>query len=1041
MIKLSSFILAILWMKKINTADYTVNVGTYLEAYVPTTFACGPIHTHHLVFYSSYFTYIGESEEDLTSRNSLFADYYNGVYDTQYNAIASSITANEYTDLQYGNFFKFGSPFTTFTIEFSSNDFYEARVISRNQLAIADSSSDSFFFNFPVDVLKNSVTNLEAHATNNYYKQNTCLTITMQNPCVYLPPTTIFKITIPKTSYPDYSQFEINPFSNFDVMACDVTLNGQTNTSKSCSIDGDTLSISDLVPDFTQESNFSLKICNVQLNNTREQNSKIELVNSDYTSPSNLFADADFSIPVELGSILKKYLTSERTSIQDDYYFKFAFGTLEDIIINAGSTIEIDFSEIPHSISNIDYSIYTGTNVDQYGSLSCTNKKCTAVLDNSYNLKNDFVMDITGTKSEFGSMYNSSINVKFSNSSGNLLISEVYPLIRISSDYNAYSEDKDIGLASTLHLIFNNLETNTETYEFTISLGDFGLIDQNFFDELTINHKKIHSSDVTLDSNNNSLIANNIVFDSDPIQRIDLKGVYLGPYSAGWNQINFNLSQNSTSVHNQDIDLHLNMNKFTIMDVYKSRIPTGYRFNITFAYDYPIYIDHYLRIGLPKQYEINEMDWFRSTQIPYITAPSLSEININMSANLTYYKIHNLLSKTDSKATYSLIFDTELLDIEHTGEYVELDVFSDYSSISGLEDINSSYKISIATAKTINHKCPVDCYECSGDKDKCSLCSSSLNLNTTDNLCYQPNSMNQNVTKHDDPSNNNEYEYLFSEAKIETFNKVLTAIAFNFCVLTIILGLFIKLFYFEKSYLLEFLCASLTLVYSIVSYLFLLRISSELKKDNFQLEFIYMIVSVACYIFVNLLTTLYVYMKNKSASFLNNKIINNIPMKAIIFLICSCFGVSVCLLFNSLNLLSLFQKLYCDQKDVKKNKSVSLIVKWIASFTVLMFSASIILIYYISPIKSQFIYFYFVGSLLLFIAHLFTILHLNRAETSNDKLYDIKLRYDKNVSVVIKKENQDQENKDKKEENMIMNCDNSELNGYLKRIREFENNI
>jgi hypothetical protein len=342
---------------------------------------------------------------------------------------------------------------------------------------------------------------------------------------------------------------------------------------------------------------------------------------------------------------------------------------------------------------------------------------------------------------------------------------------------------------------------------------------------LNINFKKIASSKITINTTNNTLTVSAINFDSDAIQRFVIFGLYLGPYKAGYSTFNFNLRQNNASVYSKDINLYTNVNQFSLQDVSRSKIPLGYRFNVTFSYNYPIYANHFFRIGLPKQYQIDTTNWFRSTQIPYSTAPSISQININMSANLTYYKIYNLLSKTDSKSIYSLVFDANLLKIASTGDYVEVDIYSDYSSISGLDNITSSFKISTATSKIISQNCPIGCYTCTGNKDTCSVCSSSLTYNATDGLCYQPNQMNQNITyPNNNNPNNSSIEYLFDSKTIETFNKILIAVTSNFCVLIIVLGLCLKLFYNEGSYLLEFLCASLTLVYSMVTYLFLIRI-------------------------------------------------------------------------------------------------------------------------------------------------------------------------------------------------------------------------
>jgi len=1040
MFKLLNFLVILSIFEGIKPGFYEIYPGTYLTASPTQAYACGPVSQHQLVFYSTYFTYGGKTVNYFTSKDFMGYDNLSDIQDPQGTYYATTVTANNYSGLENGSTFRFGNTSTLFTLTFASNFFYSAKVGNISELFIADNPNELFYLYYNIELLKTPINNVSASAQNNYYKADTCLTIQLKNPCVYLPPETDFKITIPKISYPNNTQYEVNPFSNFNTSNCNVSLNGSSPTGRTCTVSGDSLLIQNLVTSYTSTGNLTLTVCNIKMNNLNESDAKIELLNKNLSSPSNIFADATFTVPVELGSILPRYITSEKTSVANNYYFKFGFATIEDIIINANSKIEIDFSSIPHSVLTISYNIYSTTSIVQSGNLSCSSKKCSVTLNGAYNLKNEFVMDISGSSIEFNSIYNTSFTVNFYNSSNRKLISYSYPIVRQTSDYIAYAEDSDIGLSSNLNLIFNNLSFNTSAYQIVISFGDYARINSTYFNELTINQKKISSANISINTTNNTLTASNIIFDSDTTKRILIRGVFLGPYDAGWNQITFTIKQNNANVYSKNVDLYTNMNRFTIKESIKRKIPNGYRFNITFAYDYPLYVDHFFRIGLPKQYNVNETNWFVSSQIPRTTAPSLSKININMSANLTYYKISNLFSKSDSKSSYSLVFDTSLLNTSSTGEYVELDVFADYSAITGLDNISSSYKIASSTAKTLYHDCPVNCYQCYNNKDICNVCSNSLTLNATDGLCYQANSMNQNVTNTDNSNNNiNINEYLFDTKEIYTFKKVLIAIAFNFSVMTIVLGLFLKLFYYEGSHLLEFSCASLTLVYSIVSYLFLLRIISELPKSDYHLELIYIIVSASCYVLINISITIFVYQKNRNSNIINNKFVDYMLVKVILFVICSIFGVAISLLFNSFNSINLLKKLYCDEKDVKQSKNVSLIVKWIASFTILLFSASTTLIYYISPVKSSFVYYYFVGSLLLFVSHLITIFQVNNSKKGVEKLFEAKFKYEKSIINVVKHENQNAEIDGSEID--VVSLQNSELNGYLNRMKEFEKAI
>lgn len=295
MIKIIAIISLICLSDRVAATNYFVNVGTYLSATPTSGFACKAPSTATLVFSSSYFTSVGKTYSYFYNQNFAATDDSTGIKDTSGGLVyANTISADSYTGLENGNFFKFGPSTTRFVLTYATGTFYDAKVTTYSPSLTTYSPKDLFTFTYSINVAKSAITVTSASTASNVVNSTTCLTINMNNPCVYLVPTTTFRVTLPTTADPNNPGSNITPLSAFNASTCNVQLNGQTTTSQACSVSGDVLTITGLVSSYMSNSTLALSICSIKRASTTS-GSKIEFLNSSYTSPSNLYADSSFS--------------------------------------------------------------------------------------------------------------------------------------------------------------------------------------------------------------------------------------------------------------------------------------------------------------------------------------------------------------------------------------------------------------------------------------------------------------------------------------------------------------------------------------------------------------------------------------------------------------------------------------------------------------------------------------------------------------------------------------------------------------------------
>lgn len=200
-------------------------------------------------------------------------------------------------------------------------------------------------------------------------------------------------------------------------------------------------------------------------------------------------------------------------------------------MISDGSQLEIDFSYLPHNVSQIKYNINVDNSVIQFGSIACVNKSCIMILNTSFSLKNQFTMDILGLQTEFSVPYNAEFTLRFYSLTGRKSLSQAFPISRINNDYSANTDSINVGSSTTLNIMFNNWNLNSSAYELTILFGNFATINRAFLCGVYINNVKISYNNLIINNINNTLTLSNFLLDKNKICKITIRGLYIGPFS------------------------------------------------------------------------------------------------------------------------------------------------------------------------------------------------------------------------------------------------------------------------------------------------------------------------------------------------------------------------------------------------------------------------------------------------------------------------------------------------------------------------------
>lgn len=290
----TAIILLSIFTAHIHTVNYIISTGQYLSQNYNSAYACAAVPTVSLTLQSSYFTTIGKTPAYLASTDFFAVENSDGVKSTSGNTFASEISANNYTGLENGSYFRYGATTTLFTLKYSTVSFYEPVIATRNSALTGRNPKDSYRMQYSINVVKNSIAVNNASTADSSLNSISCLTVNMTNPCVYIIPTTVFQLTLPTTNYPPSSSATIDPLSAFNATTCNVTLNNQASSSKSCSVSGNVLSISGLVDSYLAATSLSLVVCNIRRSNASANSMKIEFINSNYANPNNIYASGMF---------------------------------------------------------------------------------------------------------------------------------------------------------------------------------------------------------------------------------------------------------------------------------------------------------------------------------------------------------------------------------------------------------------------------------------------------------------------------------------------------------------------------------------------------------------------------------------------------------------------------------------------------------------------------------------------------------------------------------------------------------------------------
>lgn len=1025
------FIVAILLIfNKYHGKFYTISNGRFLTTMSPKSYSCGPAGPFNFVLDSSFFTYIRKSLKYISNQIMVLD---NQVIDTR-NYVNSNydftIAADNYDKVDITSDYKFGYKSTHFVVNYGINSYYNDITLMQNIILKIFFNNDTYKLILNLDIVKSDISVTNALASNNLLNSETCLNITIINPCKFLQPSTAFRLTLPP-SHPNNPILKIHPLSNFNLSKCEVKLNGTASLTTNCSVNGDALIIYELLQSSVIAKNISLSICNITMSDTNTTNSMIELLNTNNNKPGTVFASSNFSYNVTYGLQTPKILTLDKSLIGFRYYIDLSIATVKNCIINPGNRAIFDFINVPHDVTSIEYEIIQDKIIKQSGFLKCFIKTCEIVIDREYNLINNFTIKILAANNEFNTPYTSYLILRFANLSSSNLVSQNYPMSRIYEHLNASVEENDVGISSSITFVFKNMLITQNIYNIVFSFGTYAIINPWIFDKILINTEKISKDLIFIDSITNIITIKDILLDDTKNFNILIKGIYIGPFDSGWNTILISFQKQNKIKYLKTVSLYSNINSINIKSATKRKSNTKFILSIEFEYVSSVYTNHDVKIGMPNNFIVDEKNWLESTNIPHNKTISLIYMKTKHNNSFTYWKLSNLLFLTSPNKTYLLNIFFTIDNVEEKFQNIELSVYTILFNSNRLQNNNIKNQPFMTSTSIIIDKCPFECDNCNITQNICLTCNYGYIFNSITKLCEKYINIDSN-------NQTDQIGFIFGNKTRFILNKFIISLSINCIISIIVLGIIIKIFYYKKIDIYEFYCSLATIFYSASSYAFLLTILAELKWSSDKTYVFLIPSSIICNVVLNVSVSVYILIMKKKMNTENCKKSKHLLKDALFIVICAFLGAGLHLLFGFYDILNVTTRFYFEHRDLKNIYNINIFVKWIVSFNILLFSASTVLIYYTTSFKTNYIYVYFIYSFSVFILYLITI--IKSARTKNQFLNQYDTTFNKRHSdfVVIKQICQSSEYLEEDSENISCIPENIEIKNYLDRIQSYE---
>ena len=846
-------------------------------------------------------------------------------------------------------------------------------------------------------------------AENNQFNQTSCLELVFANPCVQLLPNTKTILTFPSSPQ---NQDKIYPLRVFNDAECDVTLNGIKNSKLNCSVNGDELQLNDLFNKIYDGNYLTLRLCSIQMNNFNHIKSNIKFIQfgDDYTkydAPWNLqqftdkeglYAETSFTIETNVGDISIINETAINTMVFEEFLIRIGLLAEKRLYLNVGNVFSIDFTKYPQTINKLSFVFYNAGNSVQSGDLVCKDNICTTTLTTDISLQDEFKIDIDAKKDVFNKGVQFLAYVKLVNGE-DIILKKEFSFKRIVSRISGTIDERDTGLLSNLNIKLEGLEENENDYVLVLDLKNTLSFSIESFEGIYIDNERVPDESLSFNEKDNLISITGV--NSKEQQRdliITYKGLIIGPFESGFNSILYTVKNNDKVVIEKSIDLQIIKNEFQINSINVQNSPQRNRMNITLTYIEPIYVDHYLKIGVPSHYIISNDDWEYETQIPHENAFIIESISDNKNSAVSYYRIDNIFERTKNNVEYYLSFlFTKKERVIETGD-IEISLITALDGFSLDNKINNK-RIGERVFSSIDFLCPKNCLECNSTSKICQLCAIDYYFKEEDGLCHL---IKEETITEDDKDNEN--DDLNKEKNIKKFSKILEGFTINTLILLFFITLLQWSFYKKTLNIIEFLCAYLTGIYSMISYLFLIRILTETGSDKEREVLAYAVIFCTLYFSLNLFSTIYFYIKNRNSIVKKLDIVNIYLMKIIFFFFIVLLGSGCCLILNSYHLIDLYKKLYAEEDEIKIYKDNIEFLKWFNAINILSFSIGIIVMVFKGDIQYWFSYFYIVICISIFFLFLTNIWINYKTTTKSDKLYNTKKINDLSKFIAIGEE-------------------------------------
>lgn len=878
-------------------------------------------------------------------------------------------------------------PDDIWTIKISSQNNVE--VLATNEVYIRWVIYDSNVELTQVTKLTPVKSSLATSITNNGSSvglDSTCYKFAIKNSCH-----NIFADSVVKISYPPILDYSFGMFTYVPI-ECALKLNDSGNTY-TCNSTAQSIGISNLFQSDTQLQEITLEICDlVNPPFKTPQQLLVEVISNEVTCAEGFLYASSTQI-MRFSSIL---VSGQLQAIGNQFEVQAFYSIKNSFVISASLVVQID---IPEDFINVSTLSFTFTNAGTKGIIIKNNNK--AVKDRQFlvevkvkalDLKTGFYLTVNGFAVP-GGIGKQKLGFTLLDKETNKQIAATdYLEFNVASNSVQLLEvelsDYGIGkyVIGDFSILIPTMNVSNGQFDLEINMKNgLSLTDQNV-DSIVFLTRTLYDS-VQINLAENVITIKNLILNVNNLStyiRFTINGIrnsYTDAFNAAVTVLLVNQYQN---IWEQTTNFDLDYLELSIVDKNLHLSNNSFVLDIAFSYNTQIAFDHYLRINVPKSFQIDfDKPCYTGSNLPYSNSIGLcikGEGNYsNELFNRTSILLFNALRDSQDSQIYTLSIQGTLDKYVEYRENILIDIIG---QVDGKPTNTGSSSISEASAITSTFDCPEFCQQCDTSTAANMLCLSCIN----NLLIYAKNNTCITTLPNDDTDTPNTASDL-DETKTKVLQyvveKLFVGFYYNLIAVQIVSTVFLKFTFGNRIILLEFSTIMLSATQYWLNY-FILAHSWNIDSSKLKISVINIVIIV--FWVSNLVTSLYIVIKSHNNTFDNIQVVGIKSTSLILLGIYVIFGSGCFLWVSAFRMSDIYVKILLPEDQMKTFKNLVTCIVYTNILFILILTVSIASVMFLFENNANHMtIIYLVNGILTFCLYL-TLIFLRKKHHVNKKL-------------------------------------------------------